>query len=159
MKVVRKADFGVGVFFLVFCIVYFVLAAQLPPSKIMDVGPDFMPKLYACIGALLSIGLIAGSFRPKAAEEGGEAEQKSEYDHVLLSFLLLIAYVMLLDLVGFLLMTALYLFFQMLVLAPKEKRKPALFAIIAVICAVTVFFVFRRAFEIQLPLGILKFIH
>ena len=68
----------------------------------------------------------------------------------------IIAYIMLMQPLGFCLSTVLYLFFQMLVLAPAEKRKPVLFACIAVGFTVFVFIAFRVGLQQLLPRGIIE---
>ena len=60
------------------------------------------------------------------------------------------------DLIGIGFSTVLYLFVQMLVLAPKEKRNYLLFALTAVVFTAIVFVAFRIGFQQLLPRGIIE---
>ena len=65
------------------------------------------------------------------------------------------AYVLLMKPVGFIITSAVYLFLQMLILCPKEKRNSILFAVISVVCAVAIYYIFRNGLNVMLPAGIL----
>ena len=72
------------------------------------------------------------------------------------TFAVIIAYILLMDPLGFILSTVLYLFVQMLVLAPKEKRNYLLFILTAVIFTGIVFVAFRIGFQQLLPRGVIE---
>jgi putative tricarboxylic transport membrane protein len=56
---------------------------------------------------------------------------------------------------GFLIMTTVYLFFQMSIMCAREKRKPVMFVVISAIASVVVYFTFVKVFSLMLPAGIL----
>ena len=67
-------------------------------------------------------------------------------------------YVFVIEPAGFLLSSIVYLFAQITILAPKEKRGIKgiiLFAVIAVVVCVAVYFIFRFGLNVMLPAGIL----
>lgn len=153
----KYRDYIVGVAFLVLSIVLIVMAQALPASAVMEIGPDFMPTVIGVIMLVLSVVLLVMAFANRKTVQGEEVKDDAEYKRVLLSLLLSLAYVFLLQPVGFILSTLVYLFFQMMVLAPDEKRtkKEAIrCAIIVVIFTFVVFFLFRYGFKIILPRGI-----
>jgi len=53
--------------------------------------------------------------------------------------------------IGFLIMTSLYLFGQMLILASSEHRKPVMFLFISVISAAAIYYTFVEVFQLMLP--------
>lgn len=126
----------------------------------------FVPYLWG--GALLVLGLYVAirGFRKRAAfvKAGGRIEKfdfktaLNEKAEVIASFVALTVYVALMSAVGFVPMTIVYLFFQILILTPKHEWKkayiPAL--IIGVICSVVLYYVFRYHLNVLLPQGILK---
>jgi hypothetical protein len=57
---------------------------------------------------------------------------------------------------GFCLSTAIFLFLQMMVLAPKEKCNCLLFAIVAVAFTAIVFVTFRVGLQQLLPRGVIE---
>lgn len=153
----KFGDLITGVFFLVLAVVMFVMASQLPPSLMGGLGSDFMPKVLSVGTAILALFQIRSGIvkmRSYTAQDAPE-EYPPEYARVLATIASFIAYVCLMKPVGFLLTSAVYLFVQMLILAPKEKRNYLLFAVISVVFSVVVYFVFRNALNVMLPAGIL----
>ncbi|WP_277408829.1 tripartite tricarboxylate transporter TctB family protein [Lacrimispora xylanisolvens] len=84
-------------------------------------------------------------------------KEELDYKRMLTSFMLILVYVYLLQPVGFIVTTILYLPLQMYVLAPDEKKTKKdiiQLAVISVIFTFVVFFLFRYGFKIILPAGI-----
>ena len=85
------------------------------------------------------------------------AIDECDYKRVLLSALLVLIYVFVLQPVGFIVSTLVYLPLQMLVLSPDDqrgKKQIIQLLIIDVIFTMIVFFLFRYGFKIVLPAGI-----
>lgn len=60
--------------------------------------------------------------------------------------------------VGFVISSIVYLFVQILILTPKEKRIPkgiALYAVLSVVFCAVVYVIFRFGLNVMLPAGIL----
>jgi multisubunit Na+/H+ antiporter MnhE subunit len=75
-----------------------------------------------------------------------------------LTFVLLIGYVGLLELVGFVIMSSIFIFLMTMWLLPKDQRNKKqliLTAIIAVVFASCVYLLFVKGFALTLPAGIL----
>ncbi len=85
------------------------------------------------------------------------AELCKENREVLGSFLILAVYVALMEPVGFLISTAIYVYVETLDPAAPEKRNYIIPIIVAVIVAVAIDFVFVRFLNVLLPTGILGF--
>ena len=155
----KYGDIFVSIFFGIFSIVMIVLSMMLPKSKVMDIGPEFMPIVIGILMLVLSGILLIQSIRSfkTVLEECKDYKDDSEYKRVLLSLLLCIAYVFLLAPLGFIISTLLYLGFQIYVLAPDDKRTKrdvVTYVIIDVLFTLVVFFLFRYGFTIVLPAGI-----
>ena len=126
----------------------------------------FVPYLWGGFLLVLSLWIIARGLRKrrKYLAEGGKIEKTALKDalmerrEVVASFVSLALYVGLLDLVGFVIMTILYVFVQILILTPRDKwgktYVPA--AITAVVSGGLLFYVFRYLLNVLLPVGILK---
>lgn len=156
----KYGDIVVGVFFMALSAVMISMARMLPKSKVMDIGPDFMPTVIGCITFILAAILTVLSVKNKKMHEAELANapvDDCDYKRVLLSALLVLVYVFILQPVGFLVSTLLYLPLQMFVLAPddqKGKKQIIQLAVIDVIFTMVVFFLFRYGFKIILPVGI-----
>ena len=137
-----------------------VMAKILPKSKVMDIGPDFMPMVIGGLTFALAAALTflsVKNFKMHAAEIDPAKLPDCDYKRVLLSALLVLIYVFVLQPVGFLVSTLVYLPLQMLVLSPDDQRgKKQLIQllVIDVIFTLVVFFLFRYGFKIVLPAGI-----
>lgn len=54
-------DIIAGVFFMAFSVLMMVMAKILPKSKVMDIGPDFMPMAIGGIIFALAVTLSSGN--------------------------------------------------------------------------------------------------
>lgn len=126
----------------------------------------FVPYLWGGALLVLAAWLIIRGLRKRAAfiKTGGKLEKfdlkAGIYDkkEVIQSFALLALYVALMGPVGFVPCTAVYLFFQIIVLTPKANwKKTYLPAVIcSLICACLFYYLFRYQLNVLLPQGILK---
>lgn len=160
----KYGDFVVGIFYAVLGIALIIGAKALPKSKVMEIGPDFMPTLVGVIILVLAGILLVETFarfKANAAElDASGFKDTSDYKRVLGSLVSAIIYVNILKPVGFIVSTLVYLIIQIYILAPDNKRtKKDLiqYAIIDVVFTVVVYFLFRYGFKIVLPGGILAF--
>lgn len=155
----KYGDLAIGLFFLILSIAIFAASCALPPSLMGGLGSDFMPKILAIATCAISIVQIRTGLhimRNWRGEEAAPAEEyPPEYRRVLATVGVFALYVFVLKPLGFLISSAAYLFAQMMILAPKEKRNVVLFTLIAVICSTVVYFVFRNGLSVMLPAGIL----
>ncbi|GHV53832.1 hypothetical protein FACS1894206_05320 [Deltaproteobacteria bacterium] len=157
MRIKKYGDLCIGLFFLVFSLIY---ASQIPSIRITNISvinSEAYPTVVAALSLLFSVWQTilgikkAGSFE---AAEGGEEETK-EYKTVLRTLLLALAYVVVLEPLGFLPSSALYLFLQMLVLCPQKKIRPVRFILISLIASMIIYCIFRFGLDLMLPPGIL----
>jgi putative tricarboxylic transport membrane protein len=120
-------------------------------------GPGFMPFLAGAILALLGVILFfSGSGGPKV--EVGSSEKGfwrgSNWKNVLFPFLSLFGYLLLLQPLGFLLTSFLFLFLLFKFTKPKSWVEPCLFSGATVILSYFIFSVWLRC---QFPKGMLTF--
>lgn len=156
----KYGDIVVGVFFMALSSVMMVMARMLPKSKVMDIGPDFMPTVIGVItfalAAILTV-LNVKNLKARIAEVEAAGADDCDYKRVLLSALLVLVYVFILQPVGFIVSTLAYLPLQMLVLSPSDQRgqkQVIQLVVIDVVFTMVVFFLFRYGFKIILPQGI-----
>lgn len=158
MLIKKYGDIIVGVFFMILSGFVVVLSRSLPKSAIMAIGPEFMPTVIGAVTFVLALLLTVISIvNVKNKVIDIDEAVKNDYVRVLGSFIVIVAYVMILRPVGFILSTIVYLPIQMFLLAPVEKRggkEIIKLAVIAVVFTLVVFFLFRYGFKIILPQGI-----
>ena len=91
------------------------------------------------------------------AEVNAKGAPSSDYVRVGLAFVGILVYAFALKTIGFILLTVVFLPFEMFILCPDERRsKKELIRliIISVIFTIVVFFLFRYGFKILLPAGL-----
>lgn len=169
----RYGDFATGIFFLLLSVFYF---SQISTIEIIDSGSvdaAFIPKLVAGAMCLLSICQITASViklkkgagrEMQVREENGKqelaeagAQASIEWKSTILTAVLLLIYVALFEKIGFVITTMVYLFLQLLILAPERKPKQiAVFAVSSVAAAFLLQYVFIHLLFVMLPEGILR---
>ena len=161
MSFKKCKDLVLGCFMLAFSGFYLFFAQQiktkpkLTPSYASD---RIMPTILGILLAILSVLLIVqGVKRLKAPDEGGvKKADRADTIAVILTFAVIIGYIMIMPTLGFILSTMIYLFLQMLILAPPDKRNYLLFAIVAVVFTALVFVAFRIGLQQLLPRGVIE---
>ena len=167
MKTKYKINMAAGGLLFAFGLGYFLLSWQIAAFKGLGAPPidaRFVPRLWGGLLMLLSALVFLRGLREYLAlrKAGGlEAKGKgiaawvADNREVVLTFLALLAYIALLKPVGFIIMSALYIFAESIILTPKGKRRPLVAAIVAVAAAVLVDFAFVKLLHVLLPAGIL----
>lgn len=160
MFIKKYGDIIVSIFFMLLSAAMMVMAKMLPKSTVMEIGPDFMPMCVGILTFILAAALLIisiKSFKMTVAEAEQSEAENLDYKRVLISFILILAYVYMLQPIGFIISTIIYLPIQMFILAPadkKGKKDIIQLAVITVLFTFAVFFLFRYGFKIVLPAGI-----
>ncbi len=91
------------------------------------------------------------------SDQEAETTPNTSWKSIIMTAVLLVVYVALFQKVGFLITTAIYLFLQLLILAPERKPKQiVLFAVSSVIGAIVLQYIFVHLLYVMLPEGILR---
>lgn len=167
MSTLNKKELIIGVAMLAASIGYMLMSYQLPGHQGVDAAT--VPVLLSGLLLLLGVMQLFSAFASKPvqsteasaqqAEEDGEAAAPEivEPKTVIKTLVLILAYMALLGPVGFPIMTALYLYLQFIVLTPvNQKVRHLTYALIAVISSAVIFLLFREAFDLLLPAGLLN---
>lgn len=151
-----------GVFIGIAVLIY-IASFSIKKLFISRIGAAFVPQLAAIILLTLSVLLIIQTLLKKEdpAEESTvrrepmTKERKQVRFSVLSTIGLLIVYAAVLQYLGFILSTILYLFTQMIVLAGDKKRNYVTLVIISVVASTGIYALFVYGLELMLPAGIL----
>ncbi|WP_069870234.1 tripartite tricarboxylate transporter TctB family protein [Fusibacter sp. 3D3] len=148
----KKNDFAMGIIGLILSSYVFFTARLFPESPSTLVGPSYFPIILSLGLFALCIILIIQSLVSKTEDKTESIDLKSPgIMRSFASFLATIVYVSLLQILGFMISSVLYLFFLMLLLKNKEYVK---MSIISVVVSVAVYFIFKSVLHITLPTGI-----
>lgn len=164
MSFKKLRDLILGVVMLGVSIGYLVIAQEIktrPKLTPAYAGARVMPTLLGWLLLILSVVCIAQGVLKLIKHEDAPQETKKTKDMgdiiaVVLTFVVIIGYSLILPMLGFCLSTVIYLFLQMMILAPSDKRNVVLFAIVAVVFTAFVFVAFRIGLQQLLPRGIIE---
>ncbi len=169
IKLEKYEDWLVALFYLIITLVY---AAQIPSIKRTSISPidsAFLPIILSIGMGVLTICQIYQAIKKhkqqsQAAAENPDAEAEAdtvaaedapEYGRAMMTLAASLLYVALLNPLGFIISSVVYLVLQMCIMSPKDKRKPVKFLIISVITVLVIYFVFHNLLRLMLPNGIL----
>lgn len=158
-----------GIVLTIFSIIYLVLTSQI--KKFSGLGSDplgarAIPYLWGISLLVLSLILVSRGIKQRnlAIKNSTYVKTSLNLSHmikenreIVMTFLSLAIYIALLEPIGFLIMTAIYIFVQTLILTPKEKRNYILTLITSIVIAVALDYVFVCLLNVLLPLGIFGF--
>ena len=133
-------------------------AFGLPKLPIVPVGPGFYPAIVLIFMALTSAVLVVQDLRAQrpAGPAGGEAAPQvpRAYGLVVAAFAVVIAYIVLLPLIGFRVATAVFIAaFQLALDRPATLRQWAVLVAIAVGTSAVTYLLFNQYLLVLLPRG------
>ncbi|MFD1849577.1 tripartite tricarboxylate transporter TctB family protein [Oceanobacillus bengalensis] len=161
----KLVDIFSSLFLIALSIVLYVSTFSFRQMSASKIGSDFLPQVVAIGLFILSIILFINAFvgwrkEKKLAEETvatetKEKKEKISYTLVFISLGLMAVYLVLIPILGFLIATSVYLFVQIYLIAPEDKKSIIKFAVVSILISAFVYFVFKNVFYLMLPAGIL----
>jgi hypothetical protein len=153
----KYRDIITGISAILISIFIYILTFFVRDFGAVSIGPDFVPRIVSILFGILGIIILFQGIH--ALRTGPEVQpssvKKANKHGVIKSFLLLCGYISLLDTIGFIIMTTVYLFFQMTLLSPVRQRRYALFAFVALFTSISTYYLFVGFFQVMIPAGIL----
>lgn len=159
----KHKELIIGCSFALFAGLYLAGCAMIPKRSLAMVGAEFVPYLLGYFLLFLAGCQIVTALnaRRKTAASDGEAppengEQTGDGIGLLITFGLLCVYIALIEPLGFILASMVYLLCQMTILVPKnEPKRYGLHLVIAIVLPVIAYYVFRSGLNLVLPVGII----
>lgn len=145
---------GISIVLIGIAVVYLVMAFQLPEYAFVPVDSDLVPKLLGA--SLLILGVCFFFAKDTDTEEQKQKRTipKTELWMLLAVMGLILVFITFLEVVGFVIMTALFIFVCSRFLG---YRKWIVNAITSIVFSVGVYWLFNYGLAIRLPAGILPF--
>jgi putative tricarboxylic transport membrane protein len=149
-----RTDIIGGAFWLAFSVFCAVLSYQLGLGRLNQPGPGFFFFWTAIVTAVLSAIVLLKGFKKEAAKEKREPViQKENIVKVILVLAALFCYALMVELIGFIILTFLLFVF---LLAFIEKKKWSVSVLIGIAVTVLSYLLFETALQSQLPKGLLE---
>ncbi|MDY0287186.1 MAG: tripartite tricarboxylate transporter TctB family protein [Sphaerochaeta sp.] len=163
MEKLKKNKPLVGALFLLVLAILYLLGANTihiyKGAGASSVGSAFYPRVlgWLLLGLCsIQVFTVLKQMKAKTVEENEEAsENLPNYITILLTIVSTGVYIALLEPIGFLIMSALYVFALILILSPKKKRKLVFAALLSLTSSIIIYFLFVKGFSLVLPSGIL----
>lgn len=147
----KRIDIGVGIILCIFSVIIYLYAEQQYVGRgVNRYGPNFFPQVLSLMMFLASIALIVQAFRGKALKNLEEVN-KQGFVRATVTLVLAIAYVFLMNFLGFYLSTVIFLFVVMTYLGQKKLWIRIL---VSLLVATAVYGLFHYFLKIPLPEGI-----
>ncbi len=152
----NKKDILVAVLFIALGAFIYIQSMGIEPLMNNDVGSGFFPKVVAIVIIAIAAAQLILTLKDKDQNVAGKTTDK-DMAGGWITVVLIGLYVLVYQSVGFLISTAVYLFLQILVLCPEEKRNIPLFGFISIITPVFIYTMFVYLINMPLPKGIFGF--
>jgi putative tricarboxylic transport membrane protein len=150
----KKINYLCGVLGLIFTAYIFISSAAFPTDKVMKIGPDFFPRLMATGMGIASIALIISTYINGTTMVAEAISFKDPgIRRALVVFISAIIYVFVMQLLGFIPSTIIFMMFMMYKLQLTSYGKMLL---VSVLTTALVQLAFQGLLDIQLPLGIFE---
>jgi len=155
MNKTKQRELIVGIIMLICGLGYMWMSSQVEriENQYGFVDARFVP--FALSAIMILLGILQLRAARTAADSEDAAGEITDYRTVFKTLALIIAYIILLEPVGFVLTTVVYLVLQFTVLTPaKLKPNYPQYLLIAVLTSAIIYLLFRYAFDMVLPVGV-----
>jgi hypothetical protein len=163
MATYKKKELITGIAMLGVALGYGLMTLKLPGHSGVDAA--FIPALLAVMLCVLAVIQLIGAFSAPQAPadvlpdiDTEEAGSSVDVMTVVKTLALIVGYIALMKTVGFPIMTVVYLYLQFIVLTPVDhKVRHVTYGLIAVATSAVIYLLFREAFDLMLPAGLMSF--
>ena len=152
----NKADRSSGFFWLIFSVFASYESYQLGLGTLRQPGPGFLFFWTGIVTAILSLTVILRSFGARSPDKLKESfSEKWKVSKIVFVLIFLFLYTVLMEGLGFLIVTLLFFLF---VLGVIEKKRWSIAVLVSLIVTGISYLVFEVVLQSQLPKGLFEFL-
>jgi len=152
----NQTDRASGLFWLIFSVCVSYESYRLGLGTLHQPGPGFLFFWTGIVTALLSLIVVLTSLKKRSPEEGQEPlSGKRNVTKIVLVLLSLFLYALLMERLGFLIVTLLFFIFLLGVI---ERKRWSFAVLVSLIVTALSYLVFETGLQSQLPKGLLEFL-
>lgn len=144
----------ISIVLLLFAAGYLYLSFQLPSFAYTNVDADVLPKALGWLLVALSVGLFFSKDSETEEQKARRNISLKNYGMIAAVFLLVFVYILLFETLGFITVTALFIFFTSWLLGYKKYITNI---IVSILFPLILYYAFTEFLRISLPQGILPF--
>ena len=153
----KQRNLLTSVLFLAFGIFMFIQSQGVKHKIASDVGSGYVPAFIAGCLIVVSVAKLIITLVRKSASDNKKEGKDSSTKGGVVTILIMLAYMLAFEPVGFIVSSVVFLFALMNWFANSENRNPILFAVISVLLPVAVDALFVFVIKMPLPKGIIGF--
>ena len=148
----RRADYISGFLGLLLAGYVWIVTGGFPEDQVVQVGPAFFPRILAIGLGCGSLALLVKTFlqRSAACNKGTFKFSDRGFLRAVVAFAATVLYCLVLEMVGFIPTSIIYLLFLMLLLKDKKFQH---MVFVSVSVTLTLYFIFSVFLNITLPMG------
>lgn len=149
----KKADIIAGILGLFVAFYVIMESGKFPEDNVLLMGPSFFPRILAVLMLIMSIALIVIALMGKSAKNAEKLDIRDPgIQRSIIALVATVIYLLLFKRLGFIIGSIIYLMFLMYLLKLRNYVKMVL---VSVGVSLAVYYIFRVALSITLPLGLL----
>ncbi|WP_368483298.1 tripartite tricarboxylate transporter TctB family protein [Oceanobacillus sojae] len=152
IALLKSMNSRISLILLVIAVVYLILSYQLPSYAYTEVDADAIPKALGWLLVFLAILLFFSKDNETEEQRQKRNIPKKEIGMLLGVGALIFLYIFLLEILGFIVVSALFIFFCSIFLGYKSH---IVNGIVSVAFSAFIYFIFTSLLQISLPSGIL----
>ena len=151
----NKKTFGLGFFSIALGIAILIMSNDIRDFAAVGVGAKFFPRIAAVGFMILGTLLVYQNRAMLSVRSHSETTMKGASFSPVLTLAILILYLALIPILGYIIASTLYIFGQILILNRGNKQHYLRYAVISIISAVLTYLLFVKVFSVMIPAGIL----
>lgn len=151
----KNKELIVGIIMIVFGSFYLYSTRNIKGLDTVKIDADFMPRIYGILSVILGVIQFYIGIIGRRKYRKTEVEELIDNKNVLFTFLVIIAYVLILKPVGFIISSILFLFTMSIILTPGYMEKNYIrYLVFSILLSLITYFIFKKLMYIALPSGI-----
>ncbi|MGV6988143.1 tripartite tricarboxylate transporter TctB family protein [Testudinibacter sp. P80/BLE/0925] len=155
-KYFSNQNFMAGFIFFFVAILYLISSFFINTKNVVSVEADFMPKIYGGLLLITSIALMLTSYIKIKDSPVKKEKKQADWKRIFAILALIFVYILLIQYVGFVLVSMPFLFFLALMLTPDYIQKRLwIYIIFSIMLPIIANFLFSHYLNLTMPSGIL----
>jgi len=150
----RYKGIAAGIGITIFAIAYLIGTLFIRRTTFVTIGAEFMPQIYGYILLFLGACQIYQGIKEskRFVEDTQKPKERKDIKNVLVTFVVIIAYVAIMNFIGFMIASAMLLFLMTILLKPANSKLNYVVTIIfSVVLSIGTYLLFHNVMYLSLP--------
>ncbi|WP_162287865.1 tripartite tricarboxylate transporter TctB family protein [Indiicoccus explosivorum] len=154
----------IGIILIIISITFYVTAGGFPALSDAPLQAGSFPQFIAVLLGFLSLIFVLIKAKELAGRKSGSTQESmgdkirhfyEEHRLVLITLVSLVLYIILMQLIGFVITTIVFIVVTGYIIGPKKKKDLLILSAVAVVVTLSAFFFFENVLYVRFPSGLL----